>query len=205
MTNWSKETKERGLENASIPWTLFSWDGCRSCCLRISGWTHVCVQFLENYLIAGLKWIFGLSFLPTSLTLWHELVYLKVWWLRGLWFIPLVPCFKPHLQYLLFSPPQAALMVVNIPNCLEGWLSSPEEVGVSKPPENKKGGGWEVLTEADFQAALLEVDSGHWLSWLKISRFSLCFRVRKWTASPPPLTTKKRHSQLTHLCRAVIL
>ena len=32
-------------------------------------------------------------------------------------------------------------MVVNIPNCLEGWLSSVEEVGVIKPPENKKGGG----------------------------------------------------------------
>ena len=61
-------------------------------------------------------------------------------------------------------------MVVNIPNCLEGWLSSVEEVGVSKPPGKK---------EADFQAALSEVDSRTLAFLAQNSRFSLCFRVHK--------------------------
>lgn len=55
------------------------WDGRRSCCLRISGWTHLCVQSLRELPDCWIEMnIYGLSFLPTSLTLWHELVYLKV-------------------------------------------------------------------------------------------------------------------------------
>lgn len=194
---------ERSVENASIPWTLFGWDGSWSCCLRISGWTHVCAQSLENYLIAGLEWILDSPSYPPPSPCGMNWFTWRSDDLRALVYTT-CPCFKPHLQYLLFNPPKAALMVVNIPNCLEGWLSSVEEVGVSKPPGNKKGGGWEVLTEADFQAALSEVDSRTLAFLAQNSRFSLCFRVHKWTASPPLLTTKKRHSQLTRHCRAVI-